>query len=201
VVWAPSTYVNLDTLKKYFKMQSNANTVDDENLFVSDWSTAVARNVDSFCGRQFGQVATAETRYYKAQWDRNECKSYIEIDDLQDITGFKIYDTDGTTQLTNYKLAPRNAGVKGWPYTQVILPEYRRYDDEVAVLGKWGWNAIPSSIITATYLHAKRIAARRSSPFGIAGSPQDGSEIRLLAQLDPDFKTTLAPYVRKWYAR
>ena len=54
---------------------------------------------------------------------------------------------------------------------------------------------------TSLYIQASRLAARRGSPWGIAGSPTDGNEIRLLAQLDPDFKTTLKPFIRKWFIR
>lgn len=192
MVWAPD-YVTAAQLKSYLKIQH-----DDDDLFLANWATAVARNVDDYCSRQFGQVGTAETRYYTPVWDRNECKTFIEIDDLQDVTGFKLFNPDGT-EITDYTFYPRNALVKGMVYTEVAVET--RYTKEMSALGLWGWTSVPASIPTSTYIQASRLDARRSSPFGIAGSPTDGSEIRLLAQLDPDFKTTLKPYVRKWYAR
>jgi hypothetical protein len=61
---------------------------------------------------------------------------------------------------------------------------------------------VPPSIPAALLLQASRLNKRRDSPFGIAGSPsaQGAGEVRLLARLDPDFITTLKPYVRKWWA-
>lgn len=192
MAWAPN-YVTGAQLKTYLNIQH-----DDDDLFLDNWATAVARNVDDHCSRQFGQVATVETRYYTPVWDHNECRTYIEIDDLQDITDFQLFDPDGT-EITEYRLEPRNALSKGSVYTTVSVAS--RYADEMSAIGLWGWNDVPSSIPTAIYIQASRLNARRSSPFGIAGSPTSGSEIRLLAKLDPDFITTLKPYVRKWYAR
>lgn len=192
MAWAPD-YVTGDQLKNYLKIQN-----DDSNSFLANWATAVSRNVDDFCGRQFGQVATVEERSYKPKWDRHECKTYLEIDDLQDITGFELHDANGD-EISDYDFEPTNAIKKGKVYERLLLPTY--YTLNLVATGKWGWNAVPASIPTSTYIQAARINARRSSPFGIAGSPEDGSELRLLAQLDPDFKTTLKPYVRKWYAR
>jgi hypothetical protein len=192
VAWAPD-YVTAAQLKNYLNIQH-----DNDDLFLANWATAVARNVDDFCGRQFGQVDTVEARSYYPVWDSVECKSYIEMDDLQDITGFEIVDVDGTA-FTDYEFEPLNALVKGKPYTRVVLDTY--YIKKVTLTGKWGWTDVPASIPTATYIQASRLSARRNSPFGVAGSPTDGSEIRLLAQLDPDFKTTLKPFVRQWYMR
>jgi hypothetical protein len=192
VVWAPD-YVTATQLKSYLNIQH-----DDDDLWLANWATAVSRNVDDFCGRQFGQVASAEARSYKPTWDRHECKTYVEIDDLQDITSFALVDSDAVA-ITDYELQPLNAIKKGSLYTRLVLDTY--YADNLVATGKWGWTAVPASIPSGAYIQASRLAARRNSPFGVAGSPTDGSEIRLLAQLDPDFKTTLKPYVRKWYAR
>ncbi len=189
--WAPD-YVTGPQLKTYLNIQH-----EDDDLWLANWATAVSRNVDDFCGRQFGQVAVVEARTYAPKWDSNECKTYVEIDDLQTTAGLIVADSDGTV-ITDYALRPRNALLKGKIYTQLALP--CRYIYDFSITGKWGWNSVPASIPTALYIQASRLNARRSSPFGIAGSPTDGSELRLLAQLDPDFKTTLTPFKREWYA-
>lgn len=194
MTWAPD-YVTAAQLKSYLKIQH-----DDDDLWLANWATAVSRNVDDFCSRQFGQVASAETRYYKPTWDRNECKTYLYLDDLQDITDFQLFDPDGTEIVSgDYTLGPRNNLAKGKPYEYVTVET--RYTSEMSANGLWGWSSVPASIPTAIYIQGSRLAARRDSPWGIAGSPTDGTEIRLLAQLDPDFKTTLKPYIRKWYVR
>jgi hypothetical protein len=45
-------------------------------------------------------------------------------------------------------------------------------------------------------LQASRFYARRDSPYGVAGSPDLGSEVRLLSKVDPDVAVSLADYVR-----
>lgn len=192
MVWAPD-YVSADQLRNYA-----TNQTDELDAFLSLWITAISRNVDDYCNRQFGKVAAPEQRTYRPTWDRYELKTYVEIDDIQDITSFALIDSNGTA-ITNYSFGPPNAVKKGQVYTRLVLNNY--YSTDVRATGIWGWTDIPDSIPTAALLQGSRLIARRSSPFGIAGSPTEGSELRLLAQLDPDFKTTLKPYMRKWWAR
>ena len=194
MAWAPD-YVTAVLLKPYININHGDSGAED--LWLANWATAVSRNVDDFCGRQFGKVDLAETRSYYGVWDRNKRKTYVEIDDIQDLTGLAVEDADGNV-ITDYTLEPLNAISKGSVHTRLILDNY--YCNNLTLTGIWGWNSVPPSIPTAAYIQASRLNARRSSPFGIAGSPSDGAEIRLLAQLDPDFKTSLKPYVRKWYA-
>jgi hypothetical protein len=192
MTWAPD-YTTTALLKNYLNIQH-----DDDDLWIANWVTTVSRNIDDFCGRQFGQVAVAEERSYTPKWDVNLCRSYVEIDDLQDITSFALEDSYGTA-ITDYTFEPKNAIVKGSVYTRLYVET--RYVRDLVATGKWGWNAVPSAVPTGLYIQASRLKARRNSPFGVAGSPETGSEIRLLAQLDPDFKTSLKPLVRKWYVR
>jgi hypothetical protein len=195
VAWAPD-YVTAELLRPYVNV--NMNSEDSSvNLWLANWATAVSRNVDSFCFRQFGQTALEE-RSYSPLWDQHECKTYVEIDDVQDITGLTVEDSNGTV-ITDYTLLPKNALKKGKPYERISVAT--NYTEDLVFNAKWGWSAVPVSIPTAAYIQASRLSARKNAPFGIAGSPSDGSEIRLLAQLDPDFMTTLRPFVRKWWAR
>lgn len=57
---------------------------------------------------------------------------------------------------------------------------------------------VPDSIKLACLLQASRFFIRREAPFGIAGSPEAGSELRLLAKVDPDVEVILGPY-RSWW--
>jgi hypothetical protein len=196
VTWAPD-YVTATELKDYLSIPDNA-----DDAFIALWVTTVSRNVDDFCGRQFGQT-TAEDRFYTPVWDRHERTWIVEIDDVQDTTGLTVEDDDGTavalhTSTTDgYTLLPRNAAVKGKPYERLKLD---MCTGEICVNVKFGWSAEPSAVKTGMFLQAARLNARRRSPFGIAGSPSEGSEIRLLAQLDPDFRTSLKPLIRHWWA-
>jgi len=68
---------------------------------------------------------------------------------------------------------------------------------DLTVTALWGWTEVPQAVKAATLLQVARFAARRDSPYGIAGSPDEGGEMRLLAALDPDLRTSLRPYVRR----
>lgn len=59
---------------------------------------------------------------------------------------------------------------------------------------------IPDAVKLACLLQASRFFIRKNAPFGVAGSPQDGSEIRLLARLDPDVLVMLGPFISWWGA-
>lgn len=198
MTWAPD-YCTRQELKDYIGIGDNA-----DDAFVDIWITTVSRNVDDHCRRQFGQVAAAEDRYYTPVYDRHQCAWIVDIDDLQDTTGFTLEDADGTaipvqtSTVDGYQLWPRNAAAKGRPYTQLKI----KVDPgaEVTGNGLWGWSSQPAAVKTGLFLQGARLNKRRSSPFGISGSPQEQGEIRLLAQLDPDFRTSLKPLVRDWWA-
>jgi hypothetical protein len=214
VTWAPD-YCTSAELKSYLRI---TDTADDTLLAL--WITTVSRNVDDFTGRQFGKVAAAEDRYYPGLWDSHERALFIEIDDVQDATGLIVTDPCGNAVAsTDYKLMPRNAPARGRPYERIrIRPAswslgwpsgawpfgpYGPWPDsshEYTVHALYGWTAAPSAVKTGMFLQGGRLAARRDSPFGISGSPQMQGEIRLLAQLDPDFRTSLKPFVREWWA-
>jgi hypothetical protein len=49
-------------------------------------------------------------------------------------------------------------------------------------------------------LQASRLDFRRVAPAGVAGSPETGSEVRLLARVDPDVAVSLKDYIRWWAA-
>jgi hypothetical protein len=192
VTWAPD-YATTDLVRRYLGIENNADSVD---TFIGLWITAVSANINSHCGRQFGKVSALEERYYEPEYDRRDRCWYAVIDDLQDTTGMTVVDDDGNT-VTGYTLLPRNAPQTGRPYERMKLTTAT---GEIAPTALWGWNAVPSAVSVGLLLQAARLNARRDSPFGIAGSPSEGSELRLLAQLDPDFRTTLAPWRRKWWA-
>lgn len=190
--WAPD-YATVDQVKDYLRIDLD-DTEDD--TFIALWITAVSRNIDEHCGRQFGSVA-AQTRYYRPVYDRAACEWRATIDDLYDVTGLVVARPGGAVLAADaFELSPDNAPAKGRPYERIVLPGPGRY----AVTAPWGWPVVPAAVPTAIFLQAARLAARRDSPFGVAGSPSEGAEMRLLAQLDPDFRTTLKPLRRKWWA-
>lgn len=192
MTWAPD-YSDVATVRSYIRSGLDS----DSDAFIASWITATSRNVDDFCGRQFGNTGTLQTRVYDPVFDRALGKQVYEIDDVQNLTGMTVA-TGATVQAaTGFTLWPRNAVANGMPYTQLRTSAFSGTITATAV---WGWNTVPAAAPTGLLLQAARLAKRRDSPFGVAGSPTDGSELRLLAQLDPDFKTTLKPYMRTWWA-
>lgn len=192
MAWAPA-YVTSDELKAFIRV---TDTVDD--VEVASAIEAASRAVDEYTGRQFGQVASAEARRYTAR--PRGCRWVVDTDDLADVTGLTVAVPAGT--ITLYDRTPVNAAAKGWPYTglavdpdSTVQPTGERY--EVTVTAKWGWSAVPVAVKNATKLQASRFLARRDSPYGVAGSPDQGSEVRLLARVDPDVAVILRPYVRR----
>jgi uncharacterized phiE125 gp8 family phage protein len=206
MAWTPD-YVSTAELAAFLRITDSE---DDAQLALA--VSASSRAVDQHTGRQFGQVAAPEARYYTARYDRELRRWVVPIDDLMTTVGLVVsLDTagDGTyaTTLTaaQYVLRPRNAAVKARPWTElVVLPTAAGtpsgIEDEVRGVAQWGWTATPNAIKQASLLQASRIFARRSSPFGVAGSPDLGSELRLLAKVDPDVAVALRSYIRWWAA-
>jgi len=195
MAWAPD-YATAAELKSYLRI---SDTDDDTQMGYA--ITAASRAIDKHCRRQFGSVS-AEERVYTPVWDRHRRRWLVEIDDLQTAaTGVEV---DGEV-LVEYTLEPRNASSKGLPWTLLVVdkdatvvPTGEEY--EVAITAAWGWTSVPTSVKQACVLQAARFFKRRDSPFGIAGSPELGSELRLLSKVDADVAVVLKPYVRWWAA-
>jgi hypothetical protein len=194
--WKPD-YVTVAQIDAYLRIDD---TVDDTEI--SGWATAASRAVDKRCNRQFGQVAAPVARVYRRPpyLDRLTGLWALDIDDVQTATGFTVngvaYATSGATLL------PDNAPLEGKPWTALGFVSQPVWSSPGApivntLVAQWGWTAVPVQVVQACKLQCARWNARRDSPFGIAGSPENGSEIRLLARLDPDVSTSLAGLARR----
>lgn len=195
MAWAPD-YVSTAELKAFRRI---SDSVDDTQLALA--IAASSRAVDLYCNRQFGLVDELEERFYTAEWDRRRCRWVITIDDLMIVTGLSVSTDAGVLDVD---LKPANAIAISRPYTRLAVAADSIYaptgtEDEVAITARWGWDAVPNAVKQATLLQANRIASRRDSPYGVAGSPDLGNELRLLERLDPDVAVTLNPY-RRWWA-
>lgn len=208
MAWAPD-YITAAQLKAF---EYISDTVDDAQVA---WAiTTSSRAVDNACSdgheRQFGLVAAAEERRYTPRWSPRRCRWVVDVDDFQTVTGLLVnldLDEDGTFSdaVTGFTKLPLNAAAKGRPWEQIVIPDTYTSDlcgaeGEVAVTAKYGWTTVPVAVEQATALQASRFLARRGAPFGVAGSPEAGSEVRLLARVDPDVKVSLGDYVRRKWA-
>lgn len=203
MAWKPD-YVAVDGaggLRDY--VTRSGETVDDAYLAIA--ATTASRAVDTHTDRQFGKVDGSEARRYSARWDRRRARWIVEIDDLYDATGLTVAVAAGAVAV--FELEPVNALKKGKVFERLVIepesanqPTGRKENEVTATTDKWGWPVFPAAVKQATLLQGSRLAWRREAPAGTAGSPDSGSEIRLLARLDPDVAVSLTDYVRWWAA-
>lgn len=201
MAWQPN-YVTDDEAKEYRRLED---TVDDVLIAVA--ITAASRAVDDHCRRQFGRVDAPEQRSYEIRWDRRVRRYVVDIDDLMTTVGLAVVVDGQEFTSDQWRLEPVNAAQKGKPWTQLVFARgvnpvrCNKFGDEEVYAdptASWGWTTYPTQVKLATLMQMNRFLARRDSPYGVAGSPQDGSEIRLLAKLDPDVITVLGSSLVRW---
>jgi hypothetical protein len=195
MAWAPD-YITEDDLKEYSRIGDEA---DDAQVALA--ITAASRAVDRHTNRQFGLVAAPELRRYKANPDYTNGYWTVPVDDFQTTTGLVVEVGDALDVVTVYDLEPLNAAAEGEPWTHVTFLESSEVQPcglrgELRVTARWGWTAVPPTVAEATLLQASRFLMRRNAPFGVAGSPDLGNEMRLLKKVDPDVAVVLRPYKR-----
>lgn len=190
MVWKPD-YVSAADVKAWSRIEDT-----DDDVQIALYVTAASRAVDGYCKRQFGRVAAPELRQYEGVFDRHLGTYVYAIDDLCSAVGLALLDSNAKA-VTSYELRPRNAVVEGEPYTELRAAAGGLLS---VTSDAWGWSAVPPAVKMGTLLQAARLSQRRDSPMGIAGSPSDGSELRLLAALDPDLRTSLKSYRREVWA-
>lgn len=195
MTWAPD-YIDADDLAAYARIND-----DNDDAIMAIDVTAASRAIDDHCNRQFGNTA-AEERFYTPWPDYDRGLWVVDVDDFMTTSGLVVTIADvGTALTTDYVKEERNAAAKGRPWTRLafvaapsVTPTGAEY--EIGVTVAWGWTAFPSQVVEATRLQASRFASRRDSPYGVAGSPDTGSELRLLARVDPDVAVALRGLVR-----
>lgn len=198
MAWAPD-YATTTDLKAFVRI---TDTADDAVL--AQAISAASRAIDLYCNRQFGKTDGLEARYYTGHWERRIARWIIPIDDVMAVSGFAVQTTSGIVDLYTFKEA--NAAAKGRPWTYLVVDTNAANKptckpDDVTITAQWGWSSVPTAVKEATLLQASRFFARKDSPYGIAGSPDVGSELRLLRVLDPDVGVILNPYRRWWAAQ
>lgn len=201
--WAPD-YVSADEVAAFAHVDDDVDDVDYGRC-----ATTASRAVDYVCHRQFGRTAS-ESRLYTPEWSYTYGAWIVPVDDLVVLTSVSVdalgawdYTSSITIGLVR-KLGEKdaNAEQEGRPWTALAIrnenmPSFKYARDCVRVTGEFGWASVPVAVKEAALLQASRFAARRDSPLGVAGSPDAGSEIRLLERLDPDVKMSIKDYIRR----
>ena len=196
MAWKPD-YVDVDELKHFARITAALSTEDEAELQLV--VTSASRAVDKATHRQFGQVDDPEVRRYRPRWSFARGLWKVRIDDVMDAAGLEV--ELGGEPLTEFDLEPLNAAEEGKPFEELLIrpdspvqPSRRR--DVLTATALWGWDEVPPTVKQATLLQANRFKQRQTSPFGVAGSPEAGSEIRLLDRVDPDVSLMLREYIR-----
>lgn len=198
MAWQPD-YVDLEVMRDYLRITEETDTADDDVIEVA--ITSASRAIDRTCNRQFGNGGDSPvTRRYTAEWSAERRKYIVDVDDLYDEAELTI--ESAGTAITDYTLLPLNAEADGRPYTRVVFDgSVSCIEGDISVTSEsFGWAEIPATIVQATQLQASRLVKRRDAPFGVAGSPDMGNELRLLAKLDPDVAVMVRSYRRWWGA-
>lgn len=200
-MWRPD-YCTTEQLANFLRIP-DGDEVDTDELATA--ITAASTAINRCTHRQFGNVDTSQTRTYEAGWSRTgSCWVIRTMDDLAASTGLTV--TIGGVAVTDWTLGPANAVLDGKVFTRLTLgPAAEAYPSGSNLVDmasdQWGWTTIPTTVLQAAKLQAGRFHKRRDALFGVAGSPADGSEVRLLDRVDPDVAVMLTDYKRRWYAK
>jgi hypothetical protein len=199
-------YVTSAQLKAQLRINDSA---DDAAVAIA--VTAASRAIDHSTNRQFGLNGSAVARVYT--WDGRYIEGLpaIEVDDFMTTTGLVVkLDQAGSgtygSALTGYDPWPWNAVADGKPYTHLVSRSYASafptlFSQGVQVTANWGWSTVPTIVQQATLIQGGRFFVRRDSQYGVAGSPETGTELRLFERLDPDVALMLTTVRRWWGAR
>lgn len=186
---APPAYAALADFKEMRRVQ-----VDTDDVALQRVLGAASRLIDRKAGRRFWLDPTASARVFAATGRLAE-PGMLLVDDIGDQASIGVeYGIAPTwSAVTGATFGPDNALVTGSPITQIVNPSGTwPAGQQVRIVARWGWPAIPDEITEATLLLANRLYLRKDSPEGVAGGEWGGMR---LSRLDPDVEALVAPYV------
>lgn len=200
-------YATLNELKAFVSIPT-ADTQDDTALQLA--LDAASTQIDGYTDRLFTADSSPTTRWYSvANTGR------VEVDPISTTTGLVVATDDNGdgvaettwTLNTDYRLEPINAALATpvEPWTTLVALGTRwfprlQYRPGVSVTAKFGWpGTAPQAVKLAALIQASRLFKRKDAPFGVAGSVEFGSEMRLLNELDRDAQNLLRPFRRQWW--
>jgi hypothetical protein len=190
------------TLSEFKAAVGITDTTDDTAL--QSVLDATDTLIDLYCDRKTGFGTASETRFYTA-----EDYEYVLTDDLVSVTTLQTDDdANGTyettwTAGTDYVLAPRNAALDGFPYTEIdtSVTWPRNFPKDVylgvRVVGVFGFPSVPAAVKQAEIIQAGAVWNSRTAPFGVIGSADLGGILRMSRALHPEAALILEPYRKR----
>lgn len=200
-------YTNLATLKAHLRV---GDTNDDTAMTLA--ITAASRAIDYECNRQFGSAYGSRVFTYDPCMvlDGRPALPIFDLASADELVVATDQDDSGSWSTpfingTEYLLWPYNALADGRPWTHLLMTNRSNYSlpwtqTGIQITGTFGWVSVPAVVTQACLIQAARFFVRRDSAYGVAGSPEQGNELRLLAKLDPDVALLLTGVVRRWGA-
>lgn len=185
MAWAPD-YVELDEAKAHLGIDDDLDDAEIRRAI-----GAASRLIDNATNRQFGKTDTVETREYEVSWSRTKGLWVGRVDDIHTATGLVVTVNGSALASDAYRLLPDNAASHGKPWERIGVTTATARTvgigaPYVTITATFGWSAVPTIVEEAVMLQLARLDKRRDAPFGVAGSPDSGSEVRLLDRLDAD---------------
>lgn len=184
-------YATLAEVKDYLKVPVTKTSLDEA---LTDALASATAEIERHCDRQFNKAASATARVFEPVDVR-----LTRVDDFWTTTGLVVETDPGgagsfTTAFTSgdYELFPLNGVVNGqigWPYSEIkavaglyfpkyVTQPYRRVG-VVRVTAQWGWAAVPAPVKQACLIMAAETFKLKDAPFGVAGSDQFGTILRV----------------------
>lgn len=160
-----------DVKRRMSTADSNTSGDTDANYALASASDMI----NQYTGRQFGRVETASARSVRVRRGYLDTDDFWTTDDL--VINGSAYVVGGT-----WSLEPSDGilnGVPGYPYERIVRtfgdhPIYQAYGGYAAtaptlVIARWGWAAVPGSIVQACLMLAADHLKSKDAPFGVAG--------------------------------
>ena len=170
--------------------------IPDGNTYVEadleDALLAASRQVDRYCGRQFGRAEVATARTFPVGRTGVDTADFWTTDDL--MVGAAVW----TPESTSYTLLPQDGvvdGVPGWPYYRLegafwVWPGIAAGVSRVQITAKWGWADVPEEVKSATLMLAAEELKLKDTTFGVAGFGDYAIRVRS----NPKVAERLAPF-------
>jgi len=197
-------YTSKAEYKARFYDEGQGDTKDD--AAIESVITAVSRSIDNICWQRFFTTASAETRYFTAEFRKwlKLPERIISVTTLKtDDDGDRTY--ENTWETTDFDLLPYNASLDGEPYRWIETTPNGNYGFPVGVAkgveisGKFGWSSVPGPVVEACLLASHRIMTRRNLPLGVSGAAAVGNLTLTIERMksDPDIMELLSPYMMR----
>lgn len=141
---------------------------------------SAARDINSWCHRQFGRAEVATTRKFKVGASGVDTHDFWTTDDL-DVTPYLAGVAGTPWDVSELELEPTDGVVNqvpGWPYNRLAMSGYGSHPLWLAsnwggyvlwVTAKWGWEYVPENVATSNLMLAVADDKASDAPFGVAG--------------------------------